>query len=131
MESTTHASPPARQLVCLRLCLTLQIAVFEVFPLVYPVYYGMSLGQMGLVFLCILTACILGVIAYSTCLYVLGRNGFVTQERRLLPALGFCFGPTIGLFLFAWTARASIHWMAPTIGITIYGASVFVLRLLL
>ncbi|KAJ4309273.1 hypothetical protein N0V84_011587 [Fusarium piperis] len=35
-------------------------------------------------------------------------------------------GPTIGLFLFAWTARKSIHWIAPTIGITIYGVTVFI-----
>lgn len=86
----------------------------------------MNLGQLGLVFLCVLVACIIGVIAYSICLHYMGRSGFATQERRLLPALGFCFGPTIGLFIFAWTARASIHWIAPTIGITIYGASVFV-----
>ena len=48
------------------------------------------------------------------------------QESRLVPALIGCFGPTIGLFIFAWTARPGIHWIAPTIGITIYGASVFV-----
>ena len=88
MESTTHASPPIVRILHFS---DHQLAVFEVFPLVYPVYYGISLGQMGLVFLCVLIACILGVIAYSICLYFLGRSGFATQERRLLPALGFCF----------------------------------------
>lgn len=86
----------------------------------------MSLGQVGIVFLCILVACILGVLGYVTCLYYMNRRGITTQEQRLLPALPASFGPTIGLFLFAWTARASIHWIVPTIGITIYGANVFI-----
>jgi DHA1 family multidrug resistance protein-like MFS transporter len=33
---------------------------FEVFPLVYPVYYGFSLGMIGVVFTCVLVACIIG-----------------------------------------------------------------------
>jgi DHA1 family multidrug resistance protein-like MFS transporter len=104
---------------------------FEVFPLVYPVDYNMNLGQIGLVFLCILVSCILGIAIYFSYLYFwmnprIARFGFPEQETRLVPALPASFGPTIGLFLFAWTARASIHWIAPTIGITIYGATVFV-----
>jgi DHA1 family multidrug resistance protein-like MFS transporter len=54
------------------------------------------------------------------------RFGFPVNEKLLIPALPASFGPLIGLFLFAWTARASIHWIAPTIGITIYGATVFI-----
>ncbi|KAK5998243.1 MFS-type transporter pyvG [Cladobotryum mycophilum] len=104
---------------------------FEVFPLVYPVYYGMNLGQIGLVFLCILVACLIGVVVFAAYLYFylnprIRRFGFPVQESRLIPALPASFGPTIGLFLFAWTARASIHWIVPTIGITIYGATVFI-----
>lgn len=104
---------------------------FEVFPLVYPVYYGFSLGMIGVVFTCILVACLIGVAIY--CLYLqfilipdIMKNGLRAQESRLVPALYACFGPTIGLFIFAWTARADIHWIAPTIGIVIYGASVFI-----
>ncbi|OAQ71253.2 cycloheximide resistance protein [Pochonia chlamydosporia 170] len=104
---------------------------FEVFPLVYPVYYHMNLGQVGLVFLCILVSCILGIAIYCGYLYFymdprIRKFGFPVQESRLIPALPAAFGPTIGLFLFAWTARESIHWIAPTIGITIYGATCFV-----
>lgn len=54
------------------------------------------------------------------------KNGLRAQEHRLVPALIAAFGPPIGLFMFAWTANPTIHWIAPTIGITIYGASVFV-----
>ncbi|KAI1090377.1 major facilitator superfamily transporter [Rostrohypoxylon terebratum] len=104
---------------------------FEVFPLVYPVYYGMGYGQTGLVFLCILVACLLGVAAYASYLYFymnprIARRGFPIHENRLIPALGAAFGPTIGLFIFAWTARPDVPWIAPTVGITVYGASVFV-----
>ncbi|GJD00743.1 major facilitator superfamily transporter [Colletotrichum higginsianum] len=104
---------------------------FEVFPLVYPVYYGMTIGEVGLVFLCILVACLLGVAAYASYLafYMIPRIrkfGFPSQETRLVPALPAAFGPTIGLFIFAWTASPAVHWIAPTIGITVYGASVFV-----
>ncbi|KAJ5925815.1 hypothetical protein N7454_007325 [Penicillium verhagenii] len=104
---------------------------FEVFPLVYPVDYHMNLGQVGLVFLCILVSCIIGVGTYFSYLYFwmnprIERFGWPVQESRLIPALPASFGPTIGLFLFAWTARASIHWIVPTIGITIYGATVFI-----
>jgi MFS transporter, DHA1 family, multidrug resistance protein len=104
---------------------------FEVFPLVYPPMYGFSLGLIGVVFTCILVACIVGIAIYCGYLhYILIpdiiKNGLRAQETRLVPALFACFGPTIGLFVFAWTANPSIHWIAPTIGITIYGASVFV-----
>ncbi|GJN67109.1 cycloheximide resistance protein [Purpureocillium lilacinum] len=104
---------------------------FEVFPLVYPVDYHMNLGQIGLVFLCILVSCIIGIALYVGYLYYymnprIMKFGMPAQENRLVPALPASFGPTIGLFLFAWTARASIHWIVPTIGITIYGATCFV-----
>ncbi|KAF7546577.1 hypothetical protein G7Z17_g8328 [Cylindrodendrum hubeiense] len=104
---------------------------FEVFPLVYPVYYHMNLGQIGLVFLCILISCLIGVGTYTAYMYYIvdrriAKYGWPVQESRLIPALVASFGPTIGLFLFAWTARESIHWIVPTIGITIYGATVFV-----
>jgi DHA1 family multidrug resistance protein-like MFS transporter len=105
---------------------------FEVFPLVYPVYYGFSLGMIGVVFTCVLVACLIGVTIY--CLYLtfilipdIMAHGLRAQESRLVPALYACFGPTIGLFLFGWTARASIHWIVPTIGITLYAASVFII----
>ncbi|KAJ5642444.1 hypothetical protein N7490_006444 [Penicillium lividum] len=104
---------------------------FEVFPLVYPVDYHMNLGQVGLVFLCILVSCMIGIAVYFSYLYFwmdprIARFGWPEQETRLIPALPASFGPTIGLFLFAWTAQASIHWIVPTIGITIYGATVFI-----
>lgn len=104
---------------------------FEVFPLVYPVMYGMSVGDMGLVFLCILISCLIGLAIYLSYLHyyldpLVRAHGWPSQESRLIPALFAAFGPTIGLFVFAWTARPEIHWAVPTLGIVIYGATVFV-----
>lgn len=104
---------------------------FEVFPLVYPVMYGFSLGTVGVLFLCILVACGLGVATYVIYLrfYLVPdilKNGMRAQESRLQPALIGAFGPPIGLFIFAWTARPDVHWIVSTIGITIYASTVFV-----
>ena len=105
---------------------------FEVFPLVYPVYYGMSPGQVGLVFLCVLVSCIIGIAIYTSYLAlhmnprIRAAGRFPVQESRLVPALAAAFGPTVGLFIFAWTARPEVPWIAPTIGIAVYGATVFV-----
>lgn len=105
---------------------------FEVFPLVYTPFYGFTIGTIGVLFTSILVACGFGIVAYIAYLkfYLIPdilKNGLRAQEHRLVPALIACFGPTIGLFLFGWTARESIHWIVPTIGIVIYAASVFVL----
>ncbi len=104
---------------------------FEVFPLVYPVMYGFSLGTIGIVFLCILVACGAGIATYLAYLYFylvpdILKNGLRAQEHRLQPALICAFGPPIGLFIFAWTANPDVHWIASVIGITIYAATVFV-----
>lgn len=105
---------------------------FEVFPLVYPVYYGFTLGTIGVLFTCILVACLIGVAIYILYLYlylvpdILAR-GLRAQEHRLVPALIASFLPPVGLFIFAWTARPDIPWIASVIGIVVYGASCFVL----
>ena len=104
---------------------------FEVFPLVYPVFYNMNLGETGIVFLCVLVGCFLGMAVYAVYVHYhvipsILRSGLGVQERRLIPALFATFLPPVGLFLFAWTARENIHWIVPTIGISIYAASVFV-----
>ncbi|RBQ77192.1 hypothetical protein FVER14953_20031 [Fusarium verticillioides] len=95
---------------------------FEVFPLVFPVYYDMTLGEVGPVFICIAVGCILAIILYGAYLYHvliprMKKSGIAQQEEVLSPGLAACFGPTIGLFIFAWTARSSIHWIVPVIGV--------------
>ena len=36
-------------------------------------------------------------------------------------------GLPIGLFIFAWTSRQDVHWIASVIGITTFGVGAFVL----
>lgn len=112
--------------VCDEHLLTLCVLVFEAFPLVYPSEYGMSTSQLGLIFLCILVGGGIGILIYSAIVYSMSGKATTINESRLVPALGFVFAPTIGLFLFAWSARSSIHWIVPTIGITMFAAGGFV-----
>ncbi|GLB02649.1 hypothetical protein AtubIFM57258_006106 [Aspergillus tubingensis] len=97
---------------------------FEVLPLVYLDIYHMSLGELGLIFL----GCVIGTLLTLPFYYAFvhislnkafRRGQFPHPEHRLIPAIvGSVFIP-VGLFLFAWTSRASIHWIVPTIGLVI------------
>jgi DHA1 family multidrug resistance protein-like MFS transporter len=104
---------------------------FEVFPLSFIDLYGFNIGTLGVLFLCVLVACIIAMAIYASYLnwYLIPdimARGLRAQEHRLVPALIASFGPPIGLFLFGWTANGHIHWIVPTIGITIYAAAVFI-----
>ncbi|KAF2805188.1 MFS general substrate transporter [Mytilinidion resinicola] len=105
---------------------------FEVFPLVYPPLYGFNIGETGTVFVCIVIGCVIAMSIYFSYLHFylipdIMKNGLRAQESRLVPALFACFGPPVGLFLFGWTARTSVHWIVSVIGITIYATSVYIL----
>ena len=105
---------------------------FEVFPLVYGPLYGFNLGETGVVFVCVVVGCIIAMAIYFAYLQFLlipdiMKNGLRAQESRLRPALFAVFAPTIGLFLFGWTANSHVHWIASVIGITIYACSVYII----
>ncbi|KAF2691582.1 MFS general substrate transporter [Lentithecium fluviatile CBS 122367] len=96
---------------------------FESLPLVYPVYYSFNATSTGLVFLAVCPACLLGLTAQ--CLYLkyhviprLNDNNSELEDH-LVP--GMIASPLIpiGLFIYAWTARPSTHWIAPTIGLAL------------
>jgi DHA1 family multidrug resistance protein-like MFS transporter len=104
---------------------------FEVFPFVYIGLHGFNIGELGLVFVCIAVGCFIGMAIYDTLIIKVVipdilKNGMGPQENVLKPALVFVFGPTLSLFLFAWTSRPDIHWIVPTICLTIYPISVFI-----
>ena len=108
---------------------------FEAFPLVYLVTYHMSLGSIGLVFTSLTIGCVCGLTIYYVYItyYFIPRARAhhdetgepVAQEEWLIPGLFGVWGPPIGLLLFAWTAKASIHWIVPTTGIFIFAFSTF------
>jgi len=119
---------------------------FESLPLVFPVMYGFSAESTGLIFLAVAPA---GVLAFTIhVIYLKYRvfprltNGtFGELENHLIPGMVASPFIPIGLFLYgmfiaevsaimidpanasiAWTARPSVHWIAPTIGL---GMSIF------
>lgn len=105
---------------------------FEAFPLVYLNMYGFNLGEMGIVFTCIIVGCILGVLTYCSYVYFylepdIIKNGLRQQEHRLIPGLIFIWLLPIGLFIFGWTSRPDIHWFPSIVGITLFAYGAFVL----
>ncbi|KAF2719519.1 MFS transporter [Polychaeton citri CBS 116435] len=105
---------------------------FEAFPLVYMGIYGFNVGEMGIAFVNIVVACIIGIAIYCSYLHWylepdLMKRGPRAQEHRLVPAIFASMGLPVGLFIFAWTSRADIHWIASIIGIAVFGVSAFVL----
>lgn len=104
---------------------------FESFPLVYVDLYHFSLGEQGLAFLSLAIGTLLALFIYLG--YInrvvvphMKLHGFGAPERRLIPALISTFLLPVGLFLFGWTARASVPWIVPTLGIGIFTLGVFI-----
>ncbi|OQV05720.1 hypothetical protein CLAIMM_10406 isoform 1 [Cladophialophora immunda] len=89
---------------------------FEAFPLVYIGIYGFNLGELGLTFLSIGVACMIGVVIYNTYLLVylvpdIIKHGLRAPEHRLVPALfGVCILPA-ALFMFgkSTSPQSTVH----------------------
>ncbi|RMY09012.1 hypothetical protein D0868_04479 [Hortaea werneckii] len=100
---------------------------FEAFSLVYTEMYGFSLGLTSTAFLSIVIACLVGSLLYLSYFHwylepKLKTQGPGPQEERLIPAVLASVLQPIGLFLFAWTSRQSIHWfwILTALGIFMY-----------
>ncbi|KAF4437789.1 MFS general substrate transporter [Fusarium austroafricanum] len=107
-----------------------QYTFFEMFPLVFPMLYDFNLGETGLVFLACLIGVSIAITFYFAYLHFYMvpdniKNGFREQEHRLVPAIFGSVLMTIGLFIFAWTAKASIHYVVPLIGVAIFAMGHF------
>ena len=103
---------------------------FEVFPLIFPPIYGFNLGEIGLAFLSCQVGATIGLLSYFAYLhwYMIPdniKNGLREQEHRLVPAILGSFLIPIGLFIFAWTSRPTIHWIVPIIGVVIFVVGTF------
>lgn len=99
---------------------------FAAFPYVFKGVYGFDTEQSGLVFLAIGVGCSLAVPTVLICdrkfyqprvkiSHEEGRQGVVSPEYRLYPAMMGSFGLPIGLFWFAWTAKRSDSWASPVV----------------
>lgn len=98
---------------------------FECVPLVFGQMHGFNLGEQGLIYLSINIGAAVAIAFYWIYIYwwvepTVRANNAGPPERRLIPALPASILMPVGLFIFAWTASPDIHWIAPTIGITIF-----------
>ena len=104
---------------------------FAAFPIVFEGVYHFDTGFSGITFLGIAFGC---CISYVTAVIVdrvwsrkeykksrdEGRGGAIAPEHRLYAAMMGSFGLPIGLFWFAWTARADIHWISPILASVVF-----------
>jgi hypothetical protein len=99
---------------------------FAAFPYVFGGVYHFNLGEGGLSFLGIGIGCVLATslyvlidrMTYQKWTYAAQVKGNMTPldpEHRLYAAMIGSFLLPLGLFWFAWTARAEIHWIVPMI----------------
>ncbi|KAL8946049.1 MAG: hypothetical protein Q9222_007500 [Ikaeria aurantiellina] len=107
-------------------CLYLSIAYaifylyFEAYPLIFQELYGFNTGLAGLPFLAIGVGAFLstGIFMYWDTKLARAKKAnaqwAIVEEYRRLP-LACIGGPlyVISLFWLAWTAKRSIHWIAP------------------
>ncbi|KAJ8091808.1 hypothetical protein PM082_021044 [Marasmius tenuissimus] len=103
---------------------------FEAFPLVFNEIYHMNLGVGSLPFVSFIVS---GGISYAAyCVYMkyhLEPRSIKNPDMRpeVLLELGLfssIFIP-VSLFMFGWTARESVHWIAPVIAAALYLPGIF------
>ncbi|KAH7120528.1 major facilitator superfamily domain-containing protein [Dactylonectria macrodidyma] len=124
--------------MCLALCIFTAILLgilylfFGAFPLMFRTLYGFNLWQVGMTFLGIGVGLIIGVLTdtiwirirlhlMSKCHMEEGKEDGSEPEFRLPPAMAGAIIVPVGLFIFAWTAFPSIHWVVPIVGSAVFG----------
>ncbi|KEF62125.1 uncharacterized protein A1O9_00097 [Exophiala aquamarina CBS 119918] len=91
-------------------------------PQYTPQLYGFNLGQTGLPFLIVLVALVISITGYIAFFYyhaepiMQSQTGFGSPEARLVPGLYASFLVPVACFMFAWTTKQSVHWIASVTG---------------
>ncbi|KAF8865556.1 MFS general substrate transporter [Acephala macrosclerotiorum] len=104
---------------------------FESFPLVFGDIYHFNTGEQGLAFLGIFVGGILTLPCYLLWL----RYSFLPKmskpdfkpEMVLPPSFFGAFALPVCLFMYAWTARESVHWIVPIAGSGFFTISIITL----
>ena len=111
--------------------------LFAAVPYVFITVYDFGFGGQGLAFLGLAVG---NVVAFVLVVMLsrlvkrkmvkaikAGRAGKPAPEKRLTLALiGSVFVP-IGLFWFGWSARRSVHWIVPIIGLSVFAFGNFLI----
>jgi uncharacterized membrane protein HdeD (DUF308 family) len=96
---------------------------FASLPYVFGLVYGFDRGDTGMVFLAVGLGCTLAVPTVILLDRVIYQRewkhspGKVAPEQRLWAAILGAIGIPVGLFCFAWSSKAGVHWIVPIIGI--------------
>lgn len=101
---------------------------FAAIPIVFEGSRGWDQGSAGLPFIGVAVGVCLAVFAAAannksyvrSAAAVLATGKSIEPETRLHNAMWGSVILPIGLFLFAWTTYASVHWIAPIIGATLF-----------
>lgn len=98
------------------------------FPLIFQGIYGFNLGQTGLAYLGMLVGSLVIVPPMFFYLHYhlqhqFKDSGQLIPEKRLPPAIVGAILVPISLLILGWSARASIHWIVPTIGSSFFGVA--------
>ena len=121
---------PAITFACMYAAILYSIyySFFEVFTVFYTEMYHFSIGATSLVFVTIIIGLIIVIPPYTIYLNRVFLPQFATatfEDRFYLALFASWFAP-VGLFMFAWTAQPTIHWIWSTTGVSIYAGSSFI-----
>ncbi|TVY24708.1 Efflux pump [Lachnellula hyalina] len=105
---------------------------FGAFPVVFEGKHDFTLSQVGLSFLGLFVGMCMGALTdpfwHNNYVRLIkqreaatGEVGASEPEYRLPPAIAGAVLVPAGIFLFAWTTYASVHWIVPIIGSSIFG----------
>lgn len=97
---------------------------FESFPLVFGDIYGFDVQMQGLVYLGLLVALLIIVPLYllwvKRVLVPSVEKPTFRPEDVLPPSWSGALSLPVCLFWYGWTARASVHWIVPIIGSSLF-----------
>ncbi|KAI9430831.1 putative caffeine resistance protein 5 [Lactarius indigo] len=105
---------------------------FESFPIVFVGIYHWREQMLGLSFLGILIGTCVIIPPFFAYLYFVQEPKYNTkgelkpEERMPIAIVGALILP-ICLFWFGWTSRASVHWIVPIIGSSLFGIAALLL----
>ncbi|EPS44820.1 hypothetical protein H072_1147 [Dactylellina haptotyla CBS 200.50] len=103
---------------------------FAAIPYSFGTQYHFDRRESGLIFISSVVGIILGALTFG----IIDRTFYKRRyehaiangrkpavELRLLGAMVGSFGLPIALFWFAWTCKASIHWIVPALSVIFFG----------
>ncbi|KAF2112793.1 major facilitator superfamily domain-containing protein [Lophiotrema nucula] len=105
---------------------------FEVFPLVYGDIYGFDIGGQSLTFLTVAIAqTVIPPIYFAYWKFVvekrIAKHGMGPLEDFLISALAAGWLLPAGLFIFAFTSKASIHWVVSLVGVGLSTGGIYII----